>query len=121
VEAMTTLSSFFGYTLSKTPYPVCTWTASSTNKAVNVSVKTTAARLTDVIVWEADSPDMDFRNDKWQSRSLGVSQQSVVNVTEEFPASGYKAFYINLKYKDAKGEEHTESTRVFMTDDKKIF
>lgn len=120
VEAMSTLSAFFGYTLSKTPYPVCTWQASSTNKAVNVSVKATAAQLTDVIIWQTDSPDMDFRNDKWQSRSLGIHHQGVVNVTEEFPASGYRAFYINLKYKDAKGVEHTESTRVFMTDDKKI-
>ena len=35
-------------------------------------------------------------------------------------ATGYRSFYVDLKYKDANGAEFTESTRVFMTDDKKI-
>lgn len=119
-EAMTNLSSFFGYTLSRTAYPVCKWTSSLTSKGINISIKATAKQLTDVVVWQADSPDLDFRNDSWTSKSLGINHQSTVNVTKELPASGYRAFYINLKYKDAKGAEYTESTRVFMTDDKKI-
>ncbi|MES2457321.1 MAG: PhoPQ-activated protein PqaA family protein [Bacteroidota bacterium] len=120
VEAMTTLSSFFGNTLTKTPYPVCTWTAVSGQKAVKLTIKATADKLTDVIVWQADSPDMDFRNDKWESKSLGISRKATVNVDGTFPLSGYRAFYINLKYKDSKGVEYTESTRVFMTDTKAL-
>jgi PhoPQ-activated pathogenicity-related protein len=121
VAAMNTLSAFFGYTLSKTAYPVCTWKATASSKGIDLAIKATADKLTDVIVWHADSPDMDFRNDKWESKSLGINHKSTVNVTEEFPASGYRAFYINLKYKDSKGGEYTESTRVFMTDTKKVF
>lgn len=119
-EAMTTLSAFFGMTLAKSTYPVCTWKTSESKKGVKLSIKSTADKLTDVIIWSADSKDMDFRNDKWESKSLGIKNKSTVIALEAFPATGYRAFYLNLKYKDATGGEYTESTRVFMTDDKKI-
>ena len=120
IESMTTLGVFFGNTLSDTPYPVCSWTTSSTAKGVDVAISATADKLIDVVVWHAASPDMDFRNDKWQYKSLGIRNKSKFNVTESFPSSGYRAFYINLKYKSEKGVEFSESTRVFMTDDKKL-
>ena len=119
-EAMITLSAFLGNTLAKTPYPVCTWTATSTAKGMDIAIKATGDKLIDVIVWHADSPDLDFRNDKWESRRLGISGKSKFNVAEAYPATGYRAFYVDLKYKDAKGIPYTESTRVFMTDDKKL-
>jgi PhoPQ-activated pathogenicity-related protein len=119
-EAMINLSSFFGMTLAKKPYPVCTWKISESSKGVKLTVKATADKLVDVIIWSASSKDLDFRNDSWESKSLGIKNKSKVVTTESFPASGYRAFYLNLKYKDANGGEYTESTRVFMTDDKKV-
>jgi PhoPQ-activated pathogenicity-related protein len=119
-EAMTSLSAFFGLTLSKRAYPICTWTTTGRKKGIQVNVNATRDQLMDVIVWHADSPDLDFRNDKWTSKSLGIKNRSKVKTLEEFPVTGYRAFYINLKYKDATGGEYTESTRVFMMDDKKI-
>nr|WP_199078594.1 PhoPQ-activated protein PqaA family protein [Pedobacter sp. ASV19] len=119
-EAMTSLSAFFGLTLSKKAYPICTWTTTERKKGVQVNVSATRDQLMDVIVWHADSPDLDFRNDKWTSKSLGIKNRSKVKALEEFPVTGYRAFYINLKYKDATGGEYTESTRVFIMDDKKI-
>jgi PhoPQ-activated pathogenicity-related protein len=120
VEAMTTLSSFFGNTLSKTPYPVCSWTTSTTSTGLEVNLKATASKLVDVEVWSAVSPDMDFRNDKWESKTLGVSNKASFSVNEPFPSSGYRAFYVNLKYKDAKGLVYSESTRVFLMDHKDL-
>jgi PhoPQ-activated pathogenicity-related protein len=120
-EALSSLSAFFSYTLAKQPYPICQWTSSVSAKGVKVAIKATADKLVDVIVWHADSPDLDFRNDKWQSTTLGIKQQATVEALEEFPPSGYRAFYVNLKYKDAKGGVYTESTRVFMTDTKKLY
>jgi PhoPQ-activated pathogenicity-related protein len=120
-EALTSLSAFFGYTLAKQPYPICKWTSTVSAKGVKVAIKATADKLVDVIVWHADSPDMDFRNDKWQSTTLGIKNKAIVERLEEFPPSGYRAFYVNLKYKDARGGEYTESTRVFMTDSKKLY
>jgi PhoPQ-activated pathogenicity-related protein len=119
-EAMTTLSSFFGLTMSKSSYPVCIWKSSQTDKGVKVNIKTTVDKLIDVTLWRADSPDLDFRNDKWESQKLDVKPKSEISMLELYPSSGYRAFYINLKYKDSKGGEYMESTRVFMTDDKKL-
>lgn len=119
-EAMTTLGAFFGLTLKKSAYPLCSWQTSESRKGVKLSINATADKLTDVIIWSADSKDMDFRNDKWAPRSLGIKNKSKVIALEAYPKTGYRAFYLNLKYKDANGGEYTQSTRVFMTDDKKI-
>jgi PhoPQ-activated pathogenicity-related protein len=120
-EALSSLSAFFSYTLARQPYPLCQWTSTVSAKGVKVAIKATADKLIDVIVWHADSPDMDFRNDKWESESLGITNTSKVERLEEFPVAGYRAFYVNLKYKDAKGGEYTESTRVFMTGNKQLY
>jgi PhoPQ-activated pathogenicity-related protein len=117
---MKNLSAFFGMTLAKKPYPVCKWKTFESSKGVKLTVKATSDRLVDVIIWTASSKDLDFRNDTWESKSLGIKNKSKVVTTKSFPADGYLAFYLNLKYKDANGGEYTESTRVFMTDDKKI-
>ena len=119
-EAFVSLSAFFGNTLAKINYPLCTWTTTENKKGVKLNVKATASKLVDVIIWSADSKDLDFRNDRWTSKSLGIKNTSTVIATESFPADGYRAFYLNLKYKDLHGGTYTESTRVFMTDDKKI-
>jgi PhoPQ-activated pathogenicity-related protein len=119
-EALSSLSSFFGLTLAKSKYPVCTWKTADTKSGVRVSISATADKLTDVIVWTADSNDKDFRNDKWTSSSLGIQNTAKVVVVQEYPKTGFRAFYVNLKYKDANGKEYTESTRVFMTDEKKV-
>ncbi|HTN06426.1 PhoPQ-activated pathogenicity-related family protein [Agriterribacter sp.] len=119
-QAFEALSSFFGTTLTNAGYPDCSWTTSVSKKGVQVNIKATKDALTDVIVWHADSPDMDFRNDKWTSANLNISQKKKIKVTEALPASGYRAFYVDLKYKDVNGGTYTVSTRVFMTDRKTI-
>jgi PhoPQ-activated pathogenicity-related protein len=119
-EAFTTLSSFLGLTLKKLPYPICTWKTRERKKGVKLSIKSTADKLTDVVIWSANSTDLDFRNDKWASKSLGIKNKFKLKALQAFPSSGYRAFYLNLKYKDGNGDEFTQSTRVFMTDNKKI-
>lgn len=119
-DALSGLSSFLGITMAKTKYPVCTWTTSENKKKVKLSVNASADLLVDVLLWSADSKDMDFRDEKWEGKSLCIKNKSKVAATQKFPESGFRAFYLNLKYKDPNGGEYTESTRVFMTDDKKI-
>ena len=119
-EAIRSLSAFFGLNIQKKTIPSCTWKTTENKDGVFVSIKATSDKLIDVIIWSADSNDKDFRNDKWVSKSLGIKNVSVVKVNEAFPLTGYRAFYVNLKYKDANGGEYSESTRVFMTDDKKV-
>ncbi|MBY0480139.1 MAG: PhoPQ-activated pathogenicity-related family protein [Chitinophagaceae bacterium] len=119
-EAIRSLSAFFGFNIQKKTIPSCIWKTTENKDGVTVSIKATPDRLTDVIIWYADSNDKDFRNDKWVSKSLGIKNASVVKANEAFPLTGYRAFYVSLTYKDANGGEYSENTRVFMTDDKKV-
>lgn len=119
-QAMEALSAFFGSTITKTPYTVCDWKQSSDKKGVKLDIKATSDALVDVILWSADSKDQDLRDDKWTSKSLGIKNKSKIKVTETYPTSGFRAFYVDLKYKTPKGDTYTESTRVFLTNSKAV-
>ncbi|GAB3961519.1 PhoPQ-activated pathogenicity-related family protein [Spirosoma harenae] len=120
-QALEALNAFFGTTLTKQPYPACQWTVSTTKKGVDLTIKTTSDKLEDVTVWSANSTDMIFQDEKWEAKSLGIKNKSTIAVSEAFPASGYRAFYVDLKYKAPTGGTYTESTRMFMTDNDEAF
>ncbi len=120
ISAFAALSAFYGITLNNAEYPTDKWKTSVSKKGVKVTVNASKDILTGVKVWYANSTDRDFRNDKWESRDLNIQNAAKFTVTEKLPSSGFKAFYVDMKYKDPNGGEYTVSTRVFMTDTKKI-
>ncbi len=121
-QAMAALSAFFGATLANKPYAVCNPSLSYSKKGITLKVNASADVLVDAILWSTNSPDTDFRNDKWEGKSLVLKKKSaVVTSTQPYPASGYRAFYLDLKYKDANGGEYTESTRMYVADNDEVF
>lgn len=119
-QALEALSAFFGTTINNRAYPTPKWKAKSSRKGVSLGITTVSDGLVDAIVWSATSADKDFRNEKWTSQSLGVSNTSKIKLKENYPINGYKAFYVDLKYKNPEGGTYTVSTRVFLTDQKKV-
>src|SRR5688500_14957446 len=121
-QAMAALSAFFGETLANTPYPVCQSALTYSKKGITMKVKASPEILVDAVLWTTNSPDTDFRNDKWTGKSLGLKKKSaLITSTQPFPASGYRAFYLDLKYKDPNGGEYTESTRMYVADNDEVF
>jgi PhoPQ-activated pathogenicity-related protein len=120
-QALEALSAFFGNTLTKQPYPACQWAVSTTKKGVDLTLTATSDKLEDVTIWSANSTDMIFQDEKWEGKSLGIKNKGTISVSEAYPASGYRAFYIDLKYKVPTGGTYTESTRMFLTDNDEIF
>ncbi|UFH53489.1 PhoPQ-activated pathogenicity-related family protein [Spirosoma sp. KNUC1025] len=120
-QALEALNAFFGTTLAKQPYPACQWTVSTTKKGVDLTIKATSDKLEDVTVWSATSTDRIFQDEKWEGKSLGITNKPTVSVTEMYPSSGYRAFYVDLKYKSPTGGTYTESTRMFLTDNDELF
>ncbi|MBD2755438.1 PhoPQ-activated pathogenicity-related family protein [Spirosoma validum] len=120
-QALEALNAFFGNTLAKQAYPACQWNVSTTAKGVNLNVKATSDQLEDVTVWSANSRDMIFQDEKWVSKSLGIKNKTNISLLETYPASGYRAFYVDLKYKSPTGGTYTESTRMFLTDNDELF
>lgn len=121
-QALTALSAFFGETLSKTAYPVCEPELTYNKKGITLKVKTSPGILVDAILWSTNSEDTDFRNDKWEGKSLGLKTKTeVITSTQSYPTVGYRAFYLDLKYKDPNGGEYTESTRMYVADNDEVF
>ncbi len=122
-QALLALSAFFGETLAKTPYPLCNPELTySTKKGITLKVSTSPDVLIDAILWSANSTDKDFRDEKWEGKSLDLKKKSsVITSVQTFPTSGYRAFYLDLKYKDPNGGEYTESTRMYLADNDEVF
>lgn len=120
VVAFPALSAFFGITMDHGKYPNCSWKTKENGKGVKLMVKASKDMLTGAKIWYADSKDMDFRDDKFYSRDLNISHKAKITASEDFPESGYRAFYLALTYKDPNGGEYIVCTRAFMTDTGKI-
>jgi PhoPQ-activated pathogenicity-related protein len=119
-QAIQALGAFFSYTAKGKPYPITNWTTHVSDGQVHVTVEATKSKLVGVRVWEATSTDRDFRNETWVSRDLGIKKVNEFVASVSLPANGYKAFYVDLIYKDANGKKYSQSTRAFMVDSKNV-
>lgn len=121
-EALAALSAFYGATLANRPYTACDPELTYGKKGITLKVKASPDVLVDAILWSTNSADTDFRNDKWEGKSLGTKKKSnVITSNQAFPPSGYRAFYLDLKYKDPNGGEYSKSTRMYVADNDEVF
>ena len=81
---------------------------------------TTSKDLNSVYLWSTDSEDRDFRDETWTSKKIAFTKDKGVSQKITFPSKGYKAFYIDLEYKDPNGGTYTKSTRMYVADDDEI-
>lgn len=120
-QAFQALSSFWGFTLQGKPYPAADYKAIEGNGKLKLNIRATKPRLEGAVLWSAVSEDQDFRNETWVSEDLRIAHKRKFKVTAALPESGYKAFYVDLKYRDANGARYTQSTRVFVGDNTSFF
>ncbi|MGV8096684.1 MAG: PhoPQ-activated pathogenicity-related family protein [Mangrovibacterium sp.] len=113
-KAFAALSAFFGTAITDEEYPDCDYSITQEDGKITLTVRATANVLEDVILWSADSEDRDFRDEKWTDKSLKIKNKSEFSVEVDYPDSGFKAFYIDLKYKAPFGGEYTQSTRMYV-------
>ncbi len=113
-KALTSLSAFFGRTLAREPYPKCSWSVARENNKVVLSVETTPNELLGVHLWSAVSEDRDFRDETWSRKEITTMGKDPVQVLLKLPASGYKAFFVDLEYRDPNGGSCNKSTRMFV-------
>ncbi len=119
-QTLQALSSFFSTTLLNQPYPICNWDISANESNITLKAESTPDKLVDAIVWSADSEDRDFRDEEWSGESLNAKNQLIVEAAIDYPEAGFKAFYVDLKYTDANGDEYTKSTRMFVANEKEV-
>jgi PhoPQ-activated pathogenicity-related protein len=118
ISALQTLGVMYGKMLQSKPYPVLETNAKITDGKLELTILSAAEEPEEMMIWSASSATMDFRKQKWSSSSAGKGQ--IANkLTIELPNSGYKAFYIDAKYKGEQGT-YTSSTRMYLLSDKGI-
>jgi len=120
-QAFQALSSFWGFTLQRTPYPATECEVKEKESSLELKIRATKSRLEGAVVWSALSDDQDFRDETWVSRELSIVHKRKFRINERLPEAGYKAFYVDLKYRDANGQPYTQSTRVYVSDSHSFF
>ena len=121
-QAIAALSAFFGATLANKPYTICQPQLTYSKKGITPKVNATADVLVNATLWSTNSADTDFRNDKWEGKDVGLKKKSAtITSVQSFPADGYRAFYLDLRYKDPNGGEYTKSTRMYVADTDEVF
>jgi len=118
VQALQTLSAFYGRMLQNKPYPVLKNNTSIENGKVKMKIAANTDQLQDLSIWIASSSDMDFRNEKWSALSMGKgATENLLDI--ELPKEGYKAFYVDFKYNGQQGS-YISSTRMYLLSPKGI-
>jgi len=114
------ISAFFGTTITNGVYPKCDYKIAEENGKIILTIQATAEILEDAILWSASSNDREFRDKVWTSVSLGKANVAEFSHEIEYPAEGFKAFYLDLKYKAPVTGSYTQSTRMFLANSSKV-
>jgi PhoPQ-activated pathogenicity-related protein len=117
--AMMTLSAFLGLIANDMQIPPCDYQIVQNEGDISLKVISDPAQLQKAILWSSVSEDQDFRDETWADSVLQVPKDNI-NVKIGIPASGYRAFYVDLLYKAPSGEDYTQSTRMFVSDSIKL-
>jgi PhoPQ-activated pathogenicity-related protein len=118
ISALQTLGVLYGKMLQSKPYPVLQTTANVTDGKIELSINAPLEEIDELMIWSATSETMDFRKQKWGSISAGKGQP-LNKITVTLPSSGYKAFYVDARYKGDQGT-YTSSTRMYLLSEKGI-
>ena len=118
ISALQTLGVLYGKMLQSKPYPFLQTTAKVTDGKVELSIDAPLEELDELLIWSATSGTMDFRKQKWGSTSAGKGQ-AINKISVTLPSTGYKAFYVDARYKGNQGT-YTSSTRMYLLSNKGI-
>ncbi|WP_149275478.1 PhoPQ-activated pathogenicity-related family protein [Pareuzebyella sediminis] len=119
-KALQALSGFWAQTLAKKPYDDLQYDIETDTSSATLTVDSNSDNLSSAYLWSADSTDRDFRDENWTATPINLSKASEVVKKIAFPDQGYRAFYIDLEFKDRNGGSYTKSTRMYLADDDEI-
>ena len=119
-QALQALSAFWGETLQKQKHPELSWEIEEGSDGITVKIKATESKLSNVKLWVCDSEDRDFRDNEFIENPVETEPANEIFVSVKYPETGFRAFYVDLIYKDLNGEKYSKSTRMFVSNSEKI-
>lgn len=116
-QALNALNAFFAINLAGRKVPPCESRLMERDDKMEMTIHTASDQLKEAVLWTAMSDDKDFRNETWTSEKLSLpGNADPVKLEISYPASGYKAFYVELIHAAPKGDPYSQSTRMFVAD-----
>lgn len=120
--AYNALEAFFRQTIDGMEYPKFDYKIKEGQGSATLSIKADKQHLEEVILWEAESENKDFRKCKFVPSEHGIAHTGKAKVVINYPKTGYKAFLVMAKYKHPNGNEpYNITTRMFTADDDEVF
>lgn len=120
--AVNTLEAFFKQTIDGQKYPRFDYKVKEQQGSTTLILKTSKQHLEEIIVWEAESENKDFRQSKFVPTTQDMAHKGKARVEVKFPTKGYKAFIVMAKYKHPNGNEpYNITTRMFTADADEVF
>jgi len=120
VGVMKALSSFFNTVINNRQHPACEWQVSSDTVKTDLTVRV-SAELKKATLWICDSPDRDFRDNRFNSSGIESGSSREIKIKVDHPDSGFRAFYLELVYPDPVDGVYSKSTRMFVADNDELF
>lgn len=120
-DAVQTLAAFFRMLANHEAPPSMEWAfaPAGDGKAAGVKVQVSSAPKR-VVLWTAESKDRDFRDDKWSDRPVAVNAgEKAFSAEVPTPASGYRAYMIEVVLTGSDGADYRLSTEARVTPDTK--
>lgn len=117
-QAIKALGAYFTTFVKGLDHPDVSWDVTEKDGVVSVKIKSDQ-NIQNATLWSVDSPDRDFRNDKWGSRD-GETQDSRCSAEVPLPREGYRAFYLEAQFESPLGDTYGKSTRVYVLDSQGI-
>jgi len=115
-----TLSAFLNITLNNLQHPACDWQVSYDTVKTGLQIIASES-LKKVTLWKCDSPDHDFRDNKFVDSSIEFSDPAGIKLEVAHPDSGFRAFYVELTYPHPVAGTYSKSTRMFVAGKGKLF
>ncbi|MFM1921513.1 MAG: hypothetical protein RLZZ303_3147 [Candidatus Hydrogenedentota bacterium] len=113
LPGVATITKFYDCMLHGTEFPKVTWEQSKDKaNALKVQWNGEGGKA---VLWQATSPNRDFRESPWSSTPLEGANSAEVSV--ETPESGYLAYYVEVQYPGLLGLPYGACTKVTVLPD----
>jgi PhoPQ-activated pathogenicity-related protein len=112
LPGVATINAFYESMLGNAPFPDIAWEQEA-EKQNEISATWTGEGK--AVLWQATSPNRDFRGSKWTSSPLEGAGKASANIPQ--PESGYIAYYIEVQYPSKIGIPFGNCTKVTILPD----
>ncbi len=117
-DAIRTLAEWYRMIASSGDFPKLRWQFSRKNQHGTRLTIESEPLPKRVLLWTSRSTERDFRNAKWESETVAISEgKERIFLDIEPPADGYKAFFAQLAYSGTQEGPYHLSTEVRVVPD----